>query len=41
MPIFYDPSSPEGLVRFLVDDTTDPALFEEEEITQILSLIHI
>ena len=38
MAIFYDPSSPEGLVRFLVDDTTNPALFEDEEITQILAL---
>ena len=36
--MFYDVTSDEGRVRLLIDDTTNPALFEDAEIEQILAL---
>ena len=36
--MFYDVTSDEGRVRFLIDDTQDPALFTAQEIGAVLDL---
>ena len=40
MSIHYDPDLPESQVRLLIDDTTNPAVFDQSEISAILSLNH-